>query len=402
MLSQKSYILSLGAGKNQLPFLEAIKILGYKIIAIDKDSKAIGFSLADLKIIESITEYRKIYSILVHTFLDAPIVAIGCRSYGKARIAAAYLAEKLKVIDSSLETIKKFYNKYYLKKILSENKVPIPLQVLFNKNQKNIQNLSLNYPIVAKPVKGFSKKGIQLIQNKKELLSFSSLWEEEYVLEEYIDGKEFTVLGFVQNGVFHLVSVSEKITTSTAPFLELAHILPSSQPELIGEIRLHCQRIASIMKLNNSPLVAEFKSNSKKNLFLIEVVPEIGGEYLADWLVLKHYNYNFFEDYVRLITGEKLKLYNKEKISKQETWIRYLACPPGKYILKDYLPIQTNEKLDVFFDRIFYMPESVVDSSMGNNSRLRVFGFQKKINPYKEKFIPNKTYHWEAQLEPIN
>lgn len=382
--------------------MEACKNLGYRIIAVDLDARAPGFGLSDIKIIESITEYRKIYAILLRTLLDSPIVGVGCRSYGKASVASAYLAEKLGLTGSPLEVVKKFYHKFHLKKILAEHHVPIPRQALFSKKKKDIENLSLNYPLVAKPVRGESKQGIRVIENKKELLSFGAKLEEEYSLEEFVDGKEFTVLGFVQNGTFHLVSVSDKVTTETPPFLELAHILPCSQSDIIGEIRFQCQRIASIMGLKNSPMVAEFKSNHKKNIFLIEAVPEIGGEYLADWLVLKHFDYNYFEDYVRLITDKEIKLYNKNKNIKHETWIRYLACPKGKYTVKKYMNLETTEKLDLFFDRIFHTEGSSIESIKGNSARLRVSGFTKKINPNREKFIPNKTFHMEAIIEPID
>jgi biotin carboxylase len=402
LVQRKSYILSLGAGKNQIPFLEACNRAGFRTIAVDKDPKAPGFSISDLKVIESITEYRKIYAILLRTLLDSPILGVGCRSFGKATMAASYLAEKLGLLSSPLEVIKKFYHKYNLKELLSQNNVPIPKQFILNSKKKDFDLLGLKYPLIAKPVRGESKQGIFLIHSSKELLSWKKKFKEEYAFEEFITGKEFTVLGFAQNGKFHLISVSDKVTTDYPPFLEIAHVLPCSQPDIIGEIRFQCQRIVSVTGLVNSPLVAEFKMDSKKNIFLIEVVPEIGGEFLADWIIPKHYEYNYFDDYVRLITGQDLKLFNKNKKQKHETWIRYLASPPGKYRILEYKNIDSPEKIDIFYDRIFYPEGMEIDTASGNSSRMRVFGFIKSPSLSREFFSPQKTFHVEAELEPID
>ncbi|MCX7997678.1 MAG: hypothetical protein N3A69_01840, partial [Leptospiraceae bacterium] len=178
-------------------------------------------------------------------------------------------------------------------------------------------------------------------------------------------------------------------------------ILPSSFPDLLGEIRFTCQQVVNITGLINSPLVAEFKVDDKKNIYLIEVMPEIGGEFLAELLLKKHYDYDYFDDYVRLITGQKLMLH-KFKRRNIETWIRYLAPTKGRYVLKSILETTPSEKLDVFYDRTFILPEALIDSQKGNSSRIRVVGFQKNPNPFRENFIPNKTFHMEPVLQPYN
>ncbi len=400
MIPKKPFIISLGGGKNQIPFIEACIRKGYKTIVVDKNPKAPAFALADIKIIESITEYRKIYLLLLKAIFNSTIAGIGCRSYGKANSTLAYLSEKLNLVGSPLFSVKKFYHKYHLKSLLERYKIPIPEQVLFIPNQKFFISQTY-FPCIAKPVSGESKRGIFFFENKTDLEKFLQNIQEEYTIEKFIEGKEITVLGFVQNRKFHLVSISDKITTNFPPFLELAHILPSSFPDLVGEIRFTCQQIVNITGLINSPLVAEFKVDSKKNIYLIEVIPEIGGEFLAEMLVKKHYEYDYFEDYVRLITGQKLILH-KFKKKNLETWIRYLSPLQGRYMLNSIIETPISEKLDIFYDRTFLMPNTIIDSNNGNSSRIRVIGFQKRPNPFRENFIPNKTFHLEAILEPYH
>jgi hypothetical protein len=92
------------------------------------------------------------------------------------------------------------------------------------------------------------KKGIKIIENIND---FKKVYKnkQNIFLEEFIDGKEFTVLGFVFKSKFYIVSVSDKITTNYPPYLEIAHVLPTRFPNFIGEIKLIMQRIINLTGL---------------------------------------------------------------------------------------------------------------------------------------------------------
>jgi biotin carboxylase len=396
LLAKKGYILSLGGGTNQMPFLEACKKAGYKSITIDKNTVSPGFAFSDLKIVESITEYRKIYSILLKTVLNAPLVGVGCRSYGKATQSLAYLSEKLGLPGNPWNVVKKFSNKAMLNRFLQERGISVPAQItLAQALEENVR-----FPLICKPALGDGKKGILKLNSKKELQKISSKIPSGAFLEEFIEGKEFTVLGFVQKGKFHLVSVSDKITTAYPPFLEIAHILPSSQPDLTGEFKFLCQRISTLTGLTNGPLVAEFKVDSRKNIFLIEVAPEVGGEYLAEQLLPNHYGYDYFADYVRLLVGEELHLYDKRKKVTKETLIRFLAPPQGKYKFIDFKKDSVSPNSFVFFEKDLKLKGDVCDSSEGNSSRIHVAGYSRPLSLPRE-FDPTKTIDREVLLESI-
>ncbi len=379
-----------------MPFLEACRRAGYKSITIDKNTVSPGFAFSDLKIVESITEYRKIYSILLKTVLNAPLVGVGCRSYGKATLSLAYLSEKLGLPGNGWDVVKKFSNKATLNRFLKENGISVPHQISLAQALEE----DVNFPLICKPALGDGKKGILKLNSKKELQKISSKISSGSYLEEFIEGKEFTILGFVQKGKFHLVSVSDKITTNYPPFLEVAHILPSSQPDLTGEFKFLCQRISTLTGLMNGPLVAEFKVDSRKNIFLIEVAPEVGGEYLAEQLLPHHYGYDYFADYVRLLVGEDIHLYNKKKKIPKETLIRFLAPPEGKYKFIDFKMESSNPNPLVFFEKTLKLKGDVCESSVGNSSRIHVTGYSRPLSLPRE-FEPTKTIDREVILEPI-
>ncbi|HNH09297.1 MAG TPA: biotin carboxylase, partial [Leptospiraceae bacterium] len=126
MTGKKGYFISIGGGENQLPLIRAVKDSGYRLIIADRNPKAPGFKEADIKIMESVTEYRRIYNYILKTLLDAPIVGIGCRSFGRASVSAAYLADKLRLNGNTVNSVKFFQNKFQYKKYLQTKGIPVP------------------------------------------------------------------------------------------------------------------------------------------------------------------------------------------------------------------------------------------------------------------------------------
>lgn len=373
------YFISIGAGTNQLPFILKLKELGFRVIAIDQNPKAVGFLYADIRIIQSVLDYRKIYSCLLKLFLEEPIVGIGVRSYGKAVLTASYLAEKLELVGTKLEVLKKFYNKKTMKAYLGENGILVPRAFSwrgFRSMSKFLQTLT--FPCILKPVDTEAKIGIELFTKPEELqerLSKIKMQYNSFLLEEFVDGFEVTVLGFVENKKFQLVSVSDKVTTSYPPFLELSHQLPTSQIKSLGELRLICQQIVSLTDLDNSPLVAEFKITSRGEIYLIEVMPEVGGEYLADYLIKEYYSYDYFKNYIQLLLGNPISPVETNARRKSEilSQICFIAPPKGE---SKFISIHSSDGFEgnIFLNQSLKKIGEILNTKNGNSCRVQVIG----------------------------
>jgi biotin carboxylase len=372
--NKKGIILSLGAGENQVPFIRAAMEKGFTVLAVDLKDNAPGFSFSKYKIVESITEYRKIFSHISSLTLAEPIIGIGCRSYGKAIESLSYLSEKLELPGNPLSIIKNFYDKSKIKKYLSENGINVPQQInpltILN---KNINPEAIPFPLIYKPIDGSSKKGIKIIENIND---FKKVYKnkQNIFLEEFIDGKEFTVLGFVFKSKFYIVSVSDKLTTNYPPYLEIAHVLPTRFPNFIGEIKLIMQRIINLTGLSNGALVGEFKSNSRGDLYLMEVMPEIGGEFLADILIPKSYNYNYFYDYINVITGIEPKLFKNLVLNNNYNVIQFVVPPEGSHTFSGFREIDS-KKNNFFFEKELLNIGTHTNTELGNKERVKVVGY---------------------------
>jgi len=95
------FYLSLGAGENQLPLIRAAREQGLKIIGVDRNLGAVGLKYCDLKIEESILNYRKIYYKISSLVEPSQIAGGYAASYGDALASFAFLCERLSIIGLS-------------------------------------------------------------------------------------------------------------------------------------------------------------------------------------------------------------------------------------------------------------------------------------------------------------
>jgi hypothetical protein len=396
----KGTIISLGAGENQVPLIKKAVEMGYQVIGVDMRSQAPGFAFCSFKIIESITEYRRIYSKITKLSLEDQLVGVGSRSFGKAIQTVAYLAEKFKLPGNPPAVVQNFYNKEKMKLFLSQNGIKVPLQYDPNSIVKQKKINSIPFPLIYKPIDGNSKKGIKIIQSVEEFKKLPKLNTRTF-LEDYIIGSEVTVLGLVSKSKFHLVSVSDKITTHFPPYLEIAHILPTRFTNYLGEILMNMQRIVNITGLMMGPVVAEFKITPNGDLYLMEVMPEVGGEYLAEVLIPRYYKYDYFHDYVNTIVGRDVKSVQRKKASKMNSIIHFLVPPQGKHKFMKTNFLSEKSNIIPFFQKELLAEGSICDTEAGNKDRVMVVGYDLK-KEFLGDLSSDKIGNMEATFEKHN
>ncbi|MGE5197411.1 MAG: D-alanine--D-alanine ligase family protein [Deltaproteobacteria bacterium] len=96
-------------------------------------------------------------------------------------------------------------NKALTKKILTAENIPTPRYQLFKKGNEEL-NPTLKFPLIAKPNREGSAKGIEVscvARTKQDLFNkikeIRDVYRQEVLVEEFIDGKELTV-GILENG----------------------------------------------------------------------------------------------------------------------------------------------------------------------------------------------------------
>ncbi len=407
----QAYFLSLGAGQNQAPLLEAAHQMGYQTIAVDKNTNAPAFKAVDLHMYSSVLRPKKILAGLQKNMpLESEVHGIGCRSYGRATLSTAILAEKLSLPGAGLRAARLLQNKIRIKDLAKNLEIPTaPSYILEKTEQKRhlqahhaIRNWQKRLPLIARPIMGHAKQGLRYLGNlhamRKFLNEHSLSASRYYLLDKYIEGREVTVMGFVEKGTFILLGIIEKHTAKEAPhFIDLAHSYPFRITSKAGQLEAdqetkkveqslcrYMQSICDATQINYSPILGEFliaKINDKPAPYLIECIPETGGEYLADYLLPTVLGRSYFHDLVRIYTGQAIQKENNS--AKSQVRISFIPQKEGRLQRLEF-PKGIEKHPNFLFASYLKKEGDYTSFQRANLDRLAVFALQAPIDSQQD------------------
>ena len=363
------FFVSIGAGLNQIPLIREAKKQGFHVIGVDASPTAPGFLSCDLKIQESIENYEDIYQKLIELLVDGEIRGIMTKSYGMAIVSASYLAEKFRIPFLPFSTSPDFMNKKKMKAIFLESGIPTPDPVhLQGKNPADKIKPHM-FPLVRKPLTGHAKKDIYLIANQEQLRNdLNTANSSEILYERFIQGDEIIAAGIIHQERYHLVDITDKITTPLPHFVDLKHISPSRHTDLAQRITEIGQKIASAFHITSSPMIMELIVRDNE-IFVIEAVPEFGGEFLPDILIPARTGYNYIGEAIKSHSQGSFLVPNRKR-ERSAVVVQYITGENG--ILTSCNPDGPKHIPGILFSRIFKDIGSEVNLPATNLDRIGV------------------------------
>lgn len=366
------YFISIGAGVNQMPLIRAAKNLGFQVIGVDSNASAPGFIKCDLKIQESIEDYQEIHTKLLELLIDGKIEGILTRSYGAAIKTASYLSEKFDIPFIPFERCEDFINKKRMKDILINYEITTPpVHPLSPKSKLNKLNDS-QFPIIVKPLEGHAKTDVRFMKTIAELSRFmsqSNKNESGFIYEQYIPGDEIICVGVIINKTYHLIDITDKVTTFPPYFVDRIHTSPSRYYHLFDKIEAIGQKVSEAFDIITSPMIMEFIVDPNEELHLIEAVPEFGGEFLSDIVIPSRLGYDVFSEMIKAVTGGTPDLPQKKK-TRDVVVCRYVIGERG--VLTSFNPGGPKKIRGVLFSRIFKEIGAEIRKPVTNLDRIGV------------------------------
>lgn len=200
-----------------------------------------------------------------------------------------YISQKLGLQGNSLECGILMDNKYTMRNALFENSIAVPR--FKSVSHADEVSLDFNYPLVIKPVDSGGSRGVTLAYDKNELanaigvaIKFSQ--KNEVLVEEFIDGKEYSVEYLTDKSKHYFIAITEKETTQPPYFVELAHHQPALLDDAtVNKVKNIVEKTLSVLKVSASPSHTEIKINSKGEIFVIETCSRLGGDFITSDLV---------------------------------------------------------------------------------------------------------------------
>ena len=225
---ERKRLLVLGAGPAQLGLHRAARERGLYVVSCDRDPTAVGFEHADRRAVVSVEDEAAVSQLARAEEVDGIIApGIDWPVAIAARIAAhAGLPHPLAPETAALTVLK-----HRQRKCLAEHRVPQPRWEV-----ATAADDGLPLPAVVKPVDRQGQKGLAVVEDEADLgRAIAAAVKESRnglaLVEELVPGPEVTVNAFSVGGVFHPLTVTDRLTAGHGAFgVALAHVWPSAHP----------------------------------------------------------------------------------------------------------------------------------------------------------------------------
>lgn len=300
----KKSILVFGVGELQRSIICRAKLKGLFTIGIDPCADAVCKGEVDAFEVVGGQDFEGTCAVVEKYGVNAMVTA----ATDKPLVMMARVAEKYGFPFYSIETAQWSTDKYQMKQRFLEGGVPCARGRLIAKAEEADD---LYYPLIVKPRDNSGSRGVKLCRNKEELqeamqeaLQYSHL--DTVLVEEYIEGQEYSIEGLHYDGESEVIQFTEKTTTEFPYNVELAHKQPANLTEAQkDEIRQVISKIAQCMHFENCPSHTELKIN-ERGIFIIETSPRLGGDYITSTLVPLSTGINVEDQLLHIALGEKV------------------------------------------------------------------------------------------------
>lgn len=283
-------VFILGAGVMQGPAICAALEKGYRVVVADGDASAVKgiyahqFLRIDLKDREALLEAARGIDGLAGVFTAGTDFSA----------SVAYIAERLGLPGIGLEAALDASNKARMRSRLAQAGVPVPLFASGGALDdpvalaRGLFDKGASLPLVVKPVDNMGSRGCRLARDEEEL---SSSWADAIansrsgraILEEFLDGPEFSVDALVQDGRIALRGIADRIVTFPPYFVELGHTMPSAYDgEIIAEVlKVFCDGVRALGIVSGAAK-GDMKY-TRKGAFVGEIAARLSGGYMSGW-----------------------------------------------------------------------------------------------------------------------
>lgn len=329
-------LLVLAAGILQVPVIKKAKEMGIYVIAADGDSNAVGLKYADKAIVVNITSEEDLLKVAHEEHIDGvihPCSEVSMNVMGR-------LNDELGLSGITKEQAIRATNKHLMREAFEMGGAPSPKSILTENAEdawKHLQN-DFSTDGILKPSRNSGSRGIAKVSRDMDKADFVKAYDialnesrdKSVLLEQFIEGPEFSIEIIVWNGKVNVLTVTDKKTTGAPHFVELGHNQPSCYSAEEVEI-LKAAAVSGVKALgvNNCACHAEAKLMDGK-AYLMEIGARLGGDFISTELTHLSTGVDMVAAAINVALGVEPDLRVKEE--PKGVCIRYFCPKPGKLV----------------------------------------------------------------------
>lgn len=370
-------LLVLAAGILQVPVIKKAKEKGYYVIAVDGDSNAIGLQYADKAICANITDEEIMLEIAREQHVDGvihPCSEVSMNVMGR-------INDELGLAGITKEQAIRATNKHLMREAFEKGNAPSPKSILTDSAEDAWEHLQNDFSTdgILKPSRNSGSRGIAKVvrdMNKADFINAYNIAlnesrDKSVLLEQFIEGPEFSIEIIVWNGKVNVLTVTDKKTTGAPHFVELGHNQPSCYSAEEVEI-LKAAAVSGVKALgvNNCACHAEAKLMDGK-AYLMEIGARLGGDFISTELTHLSTGIDMVAAAINVALGIEPDLSVKE--GPKGACIRYFCPKPGRLISVSNIEVLDNPhvyKKEIYVHEGDIIPE--VTSSLSRSGHVIV------------------------------
>ena len=269
---QQKKLLVLAAGILQITVIKKAKAMGYYVIAADGDPNARGFQYADKAICANITDEEVMLKIAREEGVDGvihPCSEVSMNVMGR-------INDELGLAGITREQAIRATNKHLMREAFEKGNAPSPKSILTESAEDAWKHLQNDFTTdgILKPSRNSGSRGIAKVTRDMPKEEFEKAYyialeesrDKSVLIEQFIEGPEFSIEIIVWNGKVNVLTVTDKKTTDAPHFVELGHNQPSCRTaEEVETLKAAAVAGVKALGVNNCACHAEAKLSQQVN-----------------------------------------------------------------------------------------------------------------------------------------
>lgn len=299
----------IGASHFQNPLILKAQERGIETHVFAWAAGDVGEKTADFFYPISITEKDAILQKCLEIEIDG-IASIGS---DLANITVAYVANAMGLVSNSVECVQKSTDKHLMRNAFAVNGDPSPKSYLITPDN-SFDFTQFDYPVIVKPVDRSGSRGISKVYEAGEVEDAIDLARKEgfsknVLVEQFVDGREFSVEYLSWQGRHHFLALTEKFTTGAPHFIERGHLEPARVTlEEQQKVCVIVEHALNSLGVEFGASHAEVKMEPNGEIYIIEIGSRMGGDCIGSDLVYLSTGFDYISAVVDVALGAKPQL----------------------------------------------------------------------------------------------
>ncbi len=221
-----------------------------------------------------------------------------------------YIADKLSLTGNTPGVTKASTDKFEMRKVLSGKGIECPRFQLFTTTDFKSEN-EFTFPVIVKPTDRSGSRGVTKVESPEQVneaiaKALSESIRGRVIVEEFIEGREFSVEMISYRGEHQFIAITDKETTGAPYFVEIAHHQPANiSSEIKAKIIDTVKKAMDALGIENGASHSEVFLTKENEIRIVEIAGRMGGELIGSHMVPLSTGYDFLKAVIQVALGEK-------------------------------------------------------------------------------------------------